>query len=461
MSYLVRVWPVGRRAALPALVAIWLAAAVVLRADSKTFVPGGEGDGPSSNAAVSADGRFVAFASEAGNLVSNDSNDLPDVFLHNSQTGATIRVSVAYDGGDPDGASDWPAISADGRFVAYQSFADNILLIDNNMEPDIFVYDRQTGTTERASLTSGGNPAAGASYEPALSADGRYVAFTSSAINLDPADEDPAYDVFLHDRQTGHTELVSFNAAGTGGAGFTSAPALSADGRFVAFSSSAADVVPGDDNDLEDVFIRDRQTGTTARVSVAAGGGDANGDSYEPSLSADGRFVAFWSLAGNLTGDDGGGWANVYVRDRQTGQTALLSRGDGGDPPDGHSSRPRLSADGRTVVYESEATNLTGDPDDNQVADVFLTDRQTGATARLSVGAAGPGDGESLRPAISPDGGFVAFHSDAANLVGDDGNGVTDIFLRDLVAGQTARVSLAAGEVAPLGERVFLSFVVR
>ena len=442
---------------LPLVALGWAAAAL---AAGMLFIPGGEGDGPSLNAAVSADGRYVAFASDAANLVSDDDNGLRDVFLHDTQTGDTRRVSVAHDGGDADDASDWPSISADGRFVAYQSFASNLLLIDNNMEPDIYVYDRQTGATTRASLTSEGNPAAGASFEPAISADGRFVAFASTAINLDPADDDPAYDVFLHDRQTGNTELISFDAAENRGVGFAGAPALSADGRLVAFSSGSPDLVPNDDNGLEDIFVRDRQTGQTARVSVDSAGAEADSDSYEPALSADGRYVAFWSYAANLVGADTGGWAGVYVHDRQTGDTTLASRAGEDGLADGDSFRPRLSADGRYVVFESEATNLTGTPDTNQVADVVIHDRQTGGTALASVGAAGPGDGESLRPAISADGGHVAFHSDAANLVTDDTNEVTDVFLRDLVAGETARVSLAAAEAEPLDEMVFLSFVV-
>lgn len=450
----------ARRGLLLAAAFVLLFGASALLAEDDAFVPGGEGDGPSIDAAVSAGGRYVAFASEATNLVSNDRNELQDIFVHDRQTGDTARVSLGPDGAEPDGFSEWPAISSDGRYVVFTSSATNLVPFDTNMEPDVFVHDRETGETTRASVTSGGAQASGASYEPAVSSDGRYVVFTSSATNLDPADADPAFDVYLHDRQTGATELISFDADGTYGVGYTSAPAVSADGRTVAFTTFAADVVAHDNNDVEDVFVRDRQTKKTTRVSVRSDGDEVFAESYEPSLSADGRYVAFWSYANELT-DDGAGWWNVFLHDRQTGETTLISRGAGGAGADGGSSRPRLSADGRTVVFESEATNLTAGPDDNFASDVFLHDRQTGDTSLMSVGAAGSGDGDSLRPAISPDGGFVAFHSDAPDLVPDDDNGTTDVFLRDRAAGTTARVSLAAEEAEPLGEAVFMAFVTR
>ena len=433
----------------------------VALADPDLFVPGGEGDGPSRDAAVSADGRFVAFASEATNLVSDDSNALLDVFVRDHQTGDTARVSLGPDGQEGNGYAEAPALSADGRFVAFHSAADNLVPFDNNMDLDIFVHDRQTGTTERVSVTSDGAQAAGGSYRAALSADGRLVAFVSTAVDLDPRDDDPLPDVYVHDRQTGLTELITANRQGTAAAGFAGPPALSADGRYVAFSSAAADLVAGDENEFEDVFVHDRQTGQTARVSLRSDGEEVFADSYDPALSADGRFVAFWSYATELTDDpDVSGW-NVYVHDRQTGDTTLITRSAAGGPADGGSVRPRLSADGQVVVFESQATNLTGAPDANGLADVFAHDRQTGLTTLVSQGAAGPGNGESQAPAISPDGRIVVFHSAADNLVAEDSNGTVDVFARDRAAGTTERVSLAASEAEPLGERVYLSFVVR
>lgn len=453
----------ARPAWLPAAAFILLIGARALLADEDLFVPGGEGDGPSIDAAVSADGRYIAFASEATNLVSDDRNEPQDIFVRDRQNGDTARVSLGMDGAEPNSFSEWPALSADGRFVIYQSGADNLVPYDTNMEPDIFLYDRQTGETARVSVTSAGAQASGASYEPAISADGRFVVFTSSATNLDPADADPAFDVYLHDRQTGATELISFDAGGAYGVGYASTPVISADGRYVAFTTFAADVVDDDTNDVEDVFVRDRQTGTTTRVSVRSDGDEVFAESYDPSISADGRTVVFWSYADTLTDDVTNGWWNVFLHDRQTGETTLISRGLNG-AADGGSSRPQLSADGRTIVFESDATNLTAELDDNFASDVFLHDRQTGETilisaARVSRGAARTGDGASLRPAISAGGEYVAFHSDAADLVPDDANGKTDVFLRDRAAGTTERVSLAAEALEPEEAAVFMPFV--
>ena len=451
--------PGGARVLLLAASFLVLITGVAL-ADDDLFVPGGEGDGPSRDAAVSADGRFVTFASEATNLVSDDNNELSDVFVHDRQTGDTARVSLGADEQEANGYSEVPALSADGRFVAFHSAADNLVPADNNMDLDVFVYDRQAGTTARVSVASDGAQAAGGSYRAALSADGRLVAFVSTAVNLDPRDADPQPDVYVHDRQSGATELISVNRQGTAAAGFAGPPALSVDGRFVAFSSASSDLVAGDENDFEDVFVHDRQTGQTTRVSVRSDGDEVFADSYDPALSADGRFVAFWSYATELTDDpDLSGW-NVYVHDRQMGATTLISRGMGG-PADGGSIRPRLSADARVVVFESQATNLTVTPDANGLADIFAHDRQTGQTTLLSLGAAGPGDGESQTPAITPDGRYVVFHSGATNLVSDDNNGTTDVFIRDRTAGMTGRVSLAAAELTPVDALIYLPAVIR
>ena len=434
-----------------------IVAAVILAASAATALAqstgrvsvatgGGQGTGGGYTPAVSADGRFVAFYSTATNLVSGDTNGLSDIFVHDRQTGTTERVSVASNGSQADSASYAPAISADGRFVAFYSAATNLVSGDSNGKADVFVHDRQTGTTERVSVATGGAEATGVSLVPAISADGRFVAFHSDATNLVSGDTNGAYDVFVHDRQAGTTERVSVASGGTEATGGDSAyPAISADGRFVAFYSYATDLVSGDTNANYDIFVHDRQSGTTERVSVATGGGQATGgDSYTPAISADGRFVAFASGATNLVGGDTNSSSDIFVHDRQTGTTERVSVATGGGQADGFSYNPAIGADGRFVAFDSFATNLVSG-DTNAVPDVFVHDRQTGTTERVSV-ATGGGQatgGNSLHPAISAGGRFVAFDSLAANLVTGDTNAVNDIFVRD-------RGTSGAAPLAPL-----------
>src|SRR5438034_1099294 len=231
-----------------------------------------EGNDTSLGSALSADGRFVAFTSAAPDLVAGDTNGVSDVFVHDRQTGATERVSVDSAGTQGNGESTDVALSADGRFVAFTSAAPDLVTGDTNGVADVFVHDRQTGTTERVSVDSAGTQANGAGTGVALSADGRFVAFTSAAPDLVAGDTNGAADVFVHDRQTGRTERVSVDSAGTQANGASCGGALSADGRFVAFASAAPDLVAGDTNGAADVFVHDRQTGTTERVSVDSAG---------------------------------------------------------------------------------------------------------------------------------------------------------------------------------------------
>src|SRR5204863_349490 len=218
----------------------------------------------------------------------------------------TERVSVASDGTtEGNDASLGSALSADGRFVAFDSAATDLVAGDTNGVADVLVHDRQTGTTERVSVASGGgtqgNGNSGGFFSfPALSADGRLVAFQSDATNLVAGDTNGTTDVFVHDRQTGTTERVSVASGGTEGNGFSAGLALSADGRFVAFHSTATNLVAGDTNGKTDVFVHDRQTGTTERVSVDSDGTQGNGPSAGAALSADGGLVAFHGTATNL-----------------------------------------------------------------------------------------------------------------------------------------------------------------
>src|SRR5213596_2866410 len=406
-----------------------------------------EGNDTSLGSALSADGRFVAFDSAATNLVAGDTNGVSDVFVHDRQTGTIERVSVASGGAQGNGSSGLigfafpPALSANGRFIAFVSFATNLVAGDTNAATDVFVHDRLTGTTERVSVASGGTEGNDASFGFALSADGRFVAFQSDATNLVPGDTNGATDVFVRDRQTGMTERVSVASDVTQANNASSYPVLSADGRFVAFDSAATDLVAGDTNGVSDVFVHDRQTGRTERVSVASGGAQGNGNSggffAVPALSAAGRFVAFQSAATNLVAGDTNGTTDVFVHDRQTGATERMSAASGGVQGNGFSAGPALSADGRFVAFRSAGTNLVAG-DTNGATDVFVHDRQTGTTERVSVASGGTqGNDSSAGPALSAAGLLVAFHSTASNLVAGDANRAYDIFVHDRAVSTT------------------------
>jgi Tol biopolymer transport system component len=423
---------------------------------------GAQATGSSLGSAVSADGRYVAFLSDAPNLVAGDFNATFDIFVHDRQTDATERVSVNSAGGEADAGSFTPAISANGRHVAFQSSASNLVVGDSNGTVDIFIHDRQTDTTERASVNSAEGEADEASFEAAVSADGRYVAFTSAASNLVAGDTNQVDDVFVRDRQAGTTERVNVNSVGnqtfSGSRGSTLSASISADGRYVAFDSPAADLVAGDANNAADVFVRDRQTGATERASVDSAGGEGNGDSFEAAISADGRSVAFFSNATDLVAGDTNNVGDVLVHDRPMGVTERVSVDSAGAQGNGISLVFGISADGRHVAFDSDAPNLVPD-DGNGVRDVFLRDRRTGTTERVSVDSlGGEANGSSSGSApgsgsISADGRYVAFASLASNLVPGDTNGLQDVFVRDrgAVAGPGDQIRARIGTVSGLG----------
>jgi Tol biopolymer transport system component len=404
---------------------------------------GVQADGSSSDAIVSSDGRFVSFYSYATNLVDPDTNGVTDIFLRDrSPNRANERVSVDSSEAQGDDASVAPAISALGPYVAFESAATDLVPNDTNGVADVFVRDVITGTTERASVDSSGNEGSGASTGASISTDGNGVAFTSAAANLVPGDGNGATDVFLRDRAAGTTERVSVDGTGAEGNGASSAAALSADGQVVAFTSSASNLVAGDTNGVADVFVHDRATGVTERVSVDSTGAQADGDSGAPSISSDGRYVAFTSSATNLVAGPASGFRDVYVRDRVAGTTERVSVGALGALADGDSEEPALSADGQFVAFSSRATNLVAG-DTNGVADVFVRDRATGTTARMSTGYSGAeADGDSAHAWLSSDGRFVTFSSVATNLVVGDTNGRRDVFMGDRSTGVIERESI-------------------
>jgi len=357
---------------------------------------GTQGNGQSWAPSISANGRYVAFHSLASNLgLGVDTYFGNDLFVHDRQTGMTELVNVDPLGAQGDGGM-YPSISADGRYVAFASGASNLVPGDTNGFADIFVRDRQTGMTERVSVDSLGAQGNGNSEFSSISADGRYVALYSNASNLVPGDTNAYVDIFVHDRQTGVTERVSVGSLGAQGNHDSLNPSISADGRYVAFVSLASNLVPGDTNVEADVFVHDRQTGMTELTSVDSLGTQGNYRSLYPSISADGRYVAFVSWATNLVPGDTYGNYDVFVHDRQTGVTERVSVDSLGTQGGHDSLYPSISPDGGYVAFVSWATNLVpGDTNGN--GDIFVHDRWNGL-GENSIYLTGP----STSPVLTP-----------------------------------------------------------
>ncbi len=525
----------------------------VTRLVSVNHAATGSGNGASSDPAITPDGRYVAFASDASDLVSGDANNFPDIFVRDLQTGVTTLVSAGARRGNaslpnlagspqitPDGrfiaftstgsnlvastmktyqevyvrdvtagqtiwastnvttasgpCSYVPVLSDDGRYVAFKTSAGTAFLILRRdlqtgaldtvsgsavgvssltadsfgpaMTPDgrfvayseaaasgrgtVQVWDGLSRISTLASANLNGQPSTnGGSDTPAITPDGRFVTFLSSGTDLVTNSVNGEYHVYLRDLQAGTTKLVSANrlGAGTGDAG-SSIPALSADGRFVLFESRSSDLVSGDGNAAYDVFLRDvpsENNGLVSAVSPDALAVTANGFStvVVNAVSADGRYVVFASTATNLVPGTTNGLKQVYRRDRQTGTTALVSiNRSGTDGGDGHSFDPSVNADGRYVIFSSNAENLTAN-DTNLLTDIFVRDMVTGETSLVSVATNGWSANKfSELPSISADGRWIAFQSPANNLAANDSDSWNyDIFVRDLATGTTILAS--------------------
>lgn len=358
---------------------------------------GTEANNNSGSPSISADGRYVAYGSDATNLVPGDTNGIVDIFVFDRDTNTTERVSVASDGTEANDHSAQPSISADGRFVTYASGASSLVPGDTGGY-DIFVFDRETETTTRISVPGDATEVFYQCFNPSISADGRFITYDSNASSLVPGDTNGTTDVFVFDRLTNTTTRVSVASDGSEANDSSDDPSISADGRFVTYRSHASNLVSGDTNGTGDVFVLDRQTGTTTRVSVPTDAGDEGG--FQPEISANGQFVSY---SKSLQG--------VFVFDRLTNTTTAASEGTGF-----HSS---ISADGRFVTYDNVFTDRP-----NDTTDVFLFDRLTNTITTVS-----ETNNLSGGPSISADGRFLAYSSNATNLVPGDTNGAHDIFV--------------------------------
>jgi uncharacterized repeat protein (TIGR01451 family) len=318
-------------------------------------------------------------------------NNFADIFHHDLVTGRTIRVSVDSNGGEANAHSRLPAISGNGRFVAFASSATNLVPGDTNQAGDVFVHDRLTGATVRASVAPDGSDAAGESFHPDLDADGHLVAFDSFAGNLVPGDDDSTLDVFVRNLTTGTTEPVSMQPAAASGVLVRGGDAtISSDGRFVGFSTREPALVPGDANGfVEDVVVFDRTTHAYEIVSRADGAAGAQGDddSSNPFLSADGRFVSFTSRASNLVAGDTNFRDDAFVRDRLNRTTARISVGSNGEEGDLDSLAGPLDADGQVASFWSDSSTLVPESGQSFFAyDVFVRDARPAADLSVALG---------------------------------------------------------------------------
>jgi len=445
-------------AAFAALLLVALCAPLAVGAKDETILvsrqsdadggAGADGEDGSFPDSVSADGRFVAFESDADNLSSADDNGVVDVYVRDLQTNTTTLVSrqSAVEGGAVGNAfSSGGSISADGRFVAFTSRATN-LTADAGTGLDIFVRDLQTNTTtlvSRQSAADGGAVGDGGSFAGRISADGRLVTFNSRADNLSDDDADEVEDIFVRDLEAETTTLVS-RAAGAGGAGGdadSARTAVSANGRHVVFDSEADNLSGADNNAFINVFVRDLETDTLTLVSrQGAADGSAAGDdsSFGASISDDGSRIEFASRADNLSADDNNEFESIYVRDLEANTTTLVTRQNGaaGGAADDTSNRGEISANGRFVGFNTAARNLSDD-DDDAFADVFVRDLQTNTTTLVSRQSASDGgaagDGDSDGAMLSADGRFFAFDSEANNLSTLDAEPDSDVFVREVL----------------------------
>ena len=396
---------------------------------------GGQASGDSDFPILSADGVIVAFASSAANLVPGDSNGAGDVFVKNCSTGAIVCVSLSSSGTPVDGESYAPSISGDGQRVVFVSNGATLVPSDGNQVADVFLRDLGPQTTTRVSVSPTGAEADGASSAPRISMDGLFVSFSSLATNLVSGDTNGQSDVFVRNLQAGTVECVSRGTGGTPANGQSEGAVISPDGRYVVFASTATNLIPGEDaastTQVWDLYRRDRSNGAIVRVSSSVAGLKSNGYSYASAVSADGRYVSFTSLATNLVASDVNGQSDVFVRDVQAGTTMRVSVGLGGSDSAGESLRPSMSGDGRYVTFESSAGNLVSDPSPEGSTWIYLRDLQTGTTLRvISASGEDTGDGGTFHATISLDGRWIAFSSAEPALVAGDSNGLVDVFVR-------------------------------
>lgn len=421
------------------------------------------GNLPSASASTSADGRFIAFHSAANNLIPGDTNNKQDIFVFDREMKTMQRISITSDGEQANDYSLRPSISGDGRFVAFMSYANNLVDHDHNHQLDVFIHDRQDKTTELVSISTDGKAGNTKSMNPTISSDGRFVAFVSFSNNLIDEDINENPDIFVRDLREGKTEVISLSSRGQQANHGSSNPAISADGRYVLFQSPARNLVPvdnkrSDENEwnFSDVFLRDRELGETELVSVNLEGKPGNHPSGSPSVSQDGRHVAFTSMATDLVENypvgplelSGKGFTarriDVYTRDRETNTTKLVSAAANGEPGNHQSQAPKISANGQFVIFQSAASNLTKNRMPGTTINIYQRDIVKDETT-LVTQFQGPQETNvmSAHSAVTQDGNFVVFDTNYGHQGAELATN-SDVYIWNATTGEIELISLVS-----------------
>ncbi|MFK5894082.1 MAG: hypothetical protein QM504_12745 [Pseudomonadota bacterium] len=411
-----------------------------------------EGNFSSNQAFISGDGNFISFTSKADNLIIGDTNNQNDIIVvHNSTMTQPVRVSLKTDGTEANSDSGNSFISTDGRYISFESGANNLTDGDTNNASDIFVHDTITGVTTRVSVNSSGNESQGngkyrGSTNSSVSTDGQKAVFDSREINLVVDDINNLDDVFLHNLSTAQTSLINKTSQGDQASAFPkrgiSSRSASLDGRYIAFNSEGINLVANDTNNVKDIFVRDTLNGTTKRVSVDSSGAQANWESASASITPDGRYILFRSDANNLINNDTNNSTDIFLHDTSNGETKRVSIATGGGEANGPSLSPSMSSDARYIAFKSDATNLVAGDNNNKV-DIFVHDTVKGETRRVSADSNGAdANGYSTGPIISEDGLYIVFNSEASNLINNDTNNFLDTFVYNRTSNTTTRISV-------------------
>ncbi len=380
---------------------------------------------------VSSNGQFIVFQSDATDLVTGDTNGRNDVFLYDRSSGNMERVSRGVGGVQGDNDSYYGAVSATGRYVAFASRATNLVPMDTNNTRDVFLLDRTLDTVERVSVATGGAQGDGNSHFPTVSADGRYISFRSSSTNLVAGDTNGVDDIFLRDRQMATTIRIT-EVTGSDANGAAQNPDMD-DGTYVAYETLATNVVMTDTNTAHDVYLYEISTGITTLLNESAPQTTANGMGMHVRLSPDGSWAAFSTSASNITGglDMDSTW-DIHTYETGTGTREVASLTHTGAKATQISQFGIPSDGGDRVVFLSTATNLTAAPDTNGTRDIFVRDKLAGTTVRLLGEGGVEPDANIMIPDISADGTVIVFNTTATNMVSGDTNGVYDIFVYQL-----------------------------